>query len=438
MIKTKPKKIPGSGSVDGLRTPNYTSSETAKKMKKKTGRKTRFLWLYFVLSIKIQIKILFVFFALWRTKHDPSTFKKSASCVAYTKGNVLIDFEGKARHFDGGLVGSVRKILGRKMLHEEAKVNLKRFDTSQFLPRNIVPGAHKVMFTNHLHFHQSAVEIGWGTIQLLAICPWVIQQPSVQNILRLRVMTSAPKKKIHIIPSSSSEFWSLVSGSPGATHGLFALKKLPRRNRRHLTICVWNSTVFSSCSRTLTWRPSKLQMCYRILGKFWNASISNDEIFHTSVEQPAGELSQATCHNLVLVQICKLVHQTLAILAVPHQPTHDYFDRWKWANVRNLQWQSALGWFLTEKSDHLENQQDEKFWSFFFRSFLSPKTYHSNLHSRYFLGWKHLLNMFFGPPHCASSLGLAVASKRSVCLSGLLQEVVSQRLDTLVAKWAWL
>lgn len=195
MIKTKPKKIPGSGSVDGLRTPNYTSSETAKKMKKKTGRKTRFLWLYFVLSIKMQIKILFVFFALWRTKHDPSTFKKSASCVAYTKGNVLIDFEGKARHFDGGLVGSVRKILGRKMLHEEAKVNLKRFDTSQFLPRNIVPGAHKVMFTNHLHFHQSAVEIGWGTIQLLAICPWVIQQPSVQNILRLRVMTSAPKKK---------------------------------------------------------------------------------------------------------------------------------------------------------------------------------------------------------------------------------------------------
>ena len=143
------------------------------------------------------MKILFVFFALWRTKHDPSTFKKSASCVAYTKGNVLIDFEGKARHFDGGLVGSVRKILGRKMLHEEAKANLKRFDTSQFLPRNIVPGAHKVMFTNHLHFHQSAVEIGWGTIQLLAICPWVIQQPSVHNILRLRVMTSAPKKNPH-------------------------------------------------------------------------------------------------------------------------------------------------------------------------------------------------------------------------------------------------
>lgn len=57
-------------------------------------------------------------------------------------------------------MGSVRKILGRKMLHEEAKVNLKRFDTSQFLPSNIVPGAHKVMFTNHLHFHQSAVEIG--------------------------------------------------------------------------------------------------------------------------------------------------------------------------------------------------------------------------------------------------------------------------------------
>lgn len=125
MIKTKPKKIPGSGSVDGLRTPNYTSSETAKKKAKKTGIKTRFLWLwlYFVLSIKMQIKSR-LFWALWRTKHDPST-----SCVAYTKGNVLIDFEGKARHFDGGLVGSVRKILGRKMLHEEAKVNLKRFDS---------------------------------------------------------------------------------------------------------------------------------------------------------------------------------------------------------------------------------------------------------------------------------------------------------------------
>ena len=382
------------------------------------------------------MKILFVFFALWRTKHDPSTFKKSASCVAYTKGNVLIDFEGKARHFDGGLVGSVRKILGRKMLHEEAKANLKRFDTSQFLPRNIVPGAHKVMFTNHLHFHQSAVEIGWGTIQLLAICPWVIQQPSVHNILRLRVMTSAPKKKSTSSHRAAQSFdhWYL-------DHLGRLMAFLRWKNFQDEIVAIWPSAfeilrVFSSCSRTLTWRPSKLQMCYRILGKFWNASISNDEIFHTSVEQPAGELSQATCHNLVLVQICKLVHQTLAILAVPHQPTHDYFDRWKWANVRNLQWQSALGWFLTEKSDHLENQQDEKYWSFFFHSFLSPKTYHSNLHSRYFLGRKHLLKLFIGPPHCASSLGLAVASKRSVCLSGQLHEVVSQRLDTLVAKWA--
>lgn len=371
MIKTKPKKIPGSGSVDGLRTPNYTSSETAKKKAKKTGIKTRFLWLwlYFVLSIKMQIKSR-LFWALWRTKHDPST-----SCVAYTKGNVLIDFEGKARHFDGGLVGSVRKILGRKMLHEEAKVNLKRFDSqnnSQVFTKEHCswcsqsdvhqpPSFPPIRRRNRLRHHSAACNLSLSRPTTKCSEYFAAQSDDICT------------KKKHIIPSSSSEFWSLVSGSPGATHGLFALKKLPRRNRRHLTICVWNSTVFSSCSRTLTWRPSKLQMCYRILGKFWNASISNDEIFHTSVEQPAGELSQATCHNLVLVQICKLVHQTLAILAVPHQPTHDYFDRWKWANARNLQWQSALGWFLTEKSDHLENQQDEKFWSFFSTPFSAQK-----------------------------------------------------------------
>lgn len=110
------------------------------------------------MPIKILLVLSFV-----KDKHDISTAKKVSQLLAYTKGNVLIDFEGKARHFDGGFVGSVRKILGRPEGAPRGKGQLETFgwqNTSQFLPRNIVPGAHKVMFTNHLHFHQSAVEIG--------------------------------------------------------------------------------------------------------------------------------------------------------------------------------------------------------------------------------------------------------------------------------------